>query len=268
MNLYFECNSGISGDMSVAALLDLGADRKKLDIALESMKLDNEFTYKISKVNINSIQATDFNVILPEYHHNEERHNHNKNHNHTCTQNEYENQNYNHHHHEHRNLEDVKKIIDKAQMSDSAKKLAKKIFEIIAQAEAKVHGKDISQIHFHETGAVDSIADIVSFAVLFDDLAVDKVYFSPLTEGRGFIECQHGTLSVPVPAVCEIAARYHLPLKLTDNEGEMVTPTGAAIAAALYTGEKLPDEIIIQKIGYGAGKRKYKAPVLRVMIIN
>ncbi|MCD7779532.1 MAG: LarC family nickel insertion protein [Candidatus Gastranaerophilales bacterium] len=244
MNLYFECNSGISGDMSVAALLDLGADRQKLDNAFKSMNLNNEFTYNISTVNINAVRACDFNVILPENQHHKE------------------------HHHEHRNLEDINKIIDNTDMTDNAKKLAKRIFEITAQAEAKVHGKEITEVHFHEVGAIDSIADIVGFSVLYDDLKPEKVYFSALTEGQGVIQCQHGLLNVPVPAVCEIAAKYKLPLKLTDNNGEMVTPTGAAIAAALYTGEKLPDELIIEKVGNGAGKRKYINPVLRVMMIK
>ncbi len=250
MDLYFECKSGISGDMSVAALLDLGADREKLEKALNSMNLNDEFSYNISKVNINAIQASDFDVVLKEHTHHEHEHNHV------------------HHHHEHRNLEDVNKIIDKAQITENAKNLAKKIFKIVAQAEAKVHGKDITEVHFHEVGAIDSIVDIVSFSVLFDDLNPEKVYFSALTEGQGYVQCAHGILPVPVPAVCEIAAEYKLPVKITDNEGEMVTPTGAAIAAALYNGEKLPAEFIIEKIGYGAGKRKYKNPILRVMTIR
>lgn len=254
MKLYFDCSSGISGDMSVAALLDLGADILKLEKALDSMKLYNEFTYKITKVSINAIQASDFDVIIPSNHHeNGQEHHHHE---------------HNHHHHEHRNLDDVNLIIDKADMTDSAKNLAKKIFRIVAEAEAKVHGKNISEVHFHEVGAIDSIADIVSFAVLFDDINPEKVYFSTLSEGQGFVECQHGRLNVPVPAVCEIAAEYKLPIKITDNNGEMITPTGAAIAAALYTGEKLPDEIIMEKIGYGAGKRKYKNPLLRTILIR
>ena len=245
-SLYFECKSGISGDMSVGALLDLGADKNKLEKTLSSMNLNNEFTYKISNVFINSIKATDFDVIIPHEHHHEG----------------------DHHHHEHRNLDDVNKIIDNADMTDKARELAKKIFKIVAEAEAEVHGKDIKYIHFHEVGAIDSIADIVSFAVLFDDLNVDKVYFSTLTEGQGFVECQHGTMPVPVPAVCNILEKYKIPLKITQNEGEMVTPTGASIVASLYTGEKLPDEFIIEKTGYGAGKRPYKSPVLRVMLIK
>ncbi|MBQ9244674.1 LarC family nickel insertion protein [bacterium] len=266
MDLYFECNSGISGDMSVAALLDAGASKEKLEKALNSMKLQNEFSYNIKKVSVNAIQATDFDVIIPNL---EEHHHEHHCHEHHHEPHQEHNHEHNHeHHHEHRNLEDVNKIIEMAEMTDNAKNLAKKIFKIVAQAESIVHGKDISEVHFHEVGAIDSIADIVSFSVLFDDISPDKVYFSTLAEGHGTIECQHGTLNIPVPAVCEIVSKYNIPIRITENEGEMVTPTGAAIVAALYSGEKLPDEIKINKVGYGAGKRKYKNPVLRVMLIN
>lgn len=241
-NLYFECYNGISGDMSVAALLDLGANKEKLDKALASMGLDEEFTYKISEVKVNSIKATDFDVIMKQHNHHEHSH-----------------------HHHHRNLKEVIGIIEKANSSENAKNLAKKIFTIVAEAESKVHNLPIDEVHFHEVGAIDSIADIVSFSVLFDDINPEKVYFSALTEGQGTIECQHGTMNVPVPAVCEIASKYKLPLKITSNQGEMITPTGAAIVAALYTGEKLPEEIIFEKIGNGAGKRPYANPILRVI---
>ncbi len=247
MNLYFECNSGISGDMSVGALLDLGADKDILEKALASMKLDNEFQYKITKQMVNAISTTDFDVILPEHKHHEHNHEH---------------------HHEHRNLNDVNEIIDKAEISENAKNLAKKIFKIVAEAESKVHNKDISEIHFHEIGAIDSIVDIVSFAVLYDNLRPEKVYFSTLTEGQGTVTCQHGELSVPVPAVCEIVSKYEIPIKITNNQGEMITPTGAAIVASLYTGESLPEEFVIKKVGYGRGKRPYKNPILRVMKIK
>ena len=257
MNLYFECKSGISGDMSVAALLDLGASQEKLEKALASMKLDNEFSYNITKKPVNAIMATDFDVILPEHNHeHHEHHEHNHEHNHE------------HHHHEHRNLDDVNAIIDKAEITENAKNLAKKIFKIVAEAEGKVHGKEIKDVHFHEVGAIDSIVDIVSFAVLFDDLNPEKVYFSTLSDGQGFVYCQHGKIPVPVPAVCEIASAYRLPIRITDNDGEMVTPTGAAIVAALFSGEKLPDEFFIEKVGCGAGKRPYENPILRVMSIK
>lgn len=259
MKLYFECNSGISGDMSVGALLDLGADQETLEKALSSMKLDNEFQYKITKQMVNAISTTDFDVILPEHHHHDEPHHHHH---------EEEQQNHHHHHHEHRNLNDVYKIIEKAEITENAKTLAKKIFKIVAEAESKVHNKDISEIHFHELGAIDSIVDIVSFAVLFDNLSPEKVYFSTLTEGQGTITCQHGDLSVPVPAVCEIVSKYKIPIRITNNQGEMITPTGAAIVAALYTGETLSEEMIIEKVGYGRGKRPYKNPIVRIMKIK
>lgn len=251
MNLYFECNNGISGDMSVAALLDLGANKEKLKKALDSMGLENEFSYKISEVMINAVKATDFDVILPH---------HNEHHDHSIE--------HHHNHHQHRNLDDVNKIIDSADITQNAKALAKNIFKIVAQAEAKVHNKDIKDIHFHEVGAIDSIVDIISFALLFDDLNPDNVYFSALSEGQGSVECQHGVLNVPVPAVCEIAAKYQIPLKITSTNGEMVTPTGIAIVAALYQNKKLDNEFVIEKIGYGAGKRKYQNPILRVMQIR
>ena len=242
-SLYFECTNGISGDMSVAALLDLGADRNKLERALNSMNLEKEFSFEIKDVMINSIKAVDFNVII---------------HNHDETN----------HHHVHRNLNDINRIIEKSDSSIETKKLAKKIFLIVAQAEAKVHNKDIKDIHFHEVGAIDSIVDIVGFSVLLDDLKPEKVYFKSITEGTGSINCMHGILNVPVPAVCEIASVYKLPLKITNNEGEMITPTGAAIAAALYTGEKLPEPFFIKKAGIGAGKRPYINPILRVFQID
>ncbi len=259
MDLYFDCNFGISGDMAVASLLDLGADRKKLDEALSSLNLENEFSYEITDKLINSIHATDFNVILPKHpeEHHDEHHN------------EHDHKNHPGHHHIHRNLDDIVSIINKAACSNEAKVLAKKIFNIVALAESKVHRKDIKDIHFHEIGAIDSIVDILSFSVLFCELNPNNVYFSTLSEGSGEIMCQHGLLSVPVPAVCEIVSEYKIPIKITSNIGEMITPTGAAIVAALYKqNNKLPDSFTINKIGYGAGKRNYKNPILRVMQIE
>ncbi len=251
MDLYFECKSGISGDMAVASLLDLGASEEKLAKALNSLSLENEFSYAIKKVAINAIMATDFDVVLPQHHHAHEHEHHGHK-----------------HHHEHRNLDDVSQIIDKAHTTDRAKALAKKIFAIVAEAEAHVHGKSLAEVHFHEVGAIDSIADIVSFAVLFDDLNPENVYFSTLHDGTGFVQCQHGTLPVPVPAVCEIIKAHKIPFKITANDGEMVTPTGAAIVAALYDGKKLEQDFTLAKIGYGAGKRKYDNPLLRAMLIT
>lgn len=143
------------------------------------------------------------------------------------------------------------------------------MFLIVAEAESKAHGLPLDQVHFHEVGAIDSIVDIISVAVLVDNLGVDDIVVSPLSEGRGHVHCQHGILPVPVPATANIASAYGLKLHLTDNDGEMVTPTGAAIAAALRTRETLPESCQLVKTGMGAGNRVFKqANVLRAMLLE
>ena len=140
---------------------------------------------------------------------------------------------------------------------------------IVAEAESKAHGLPIDQVHFHEVGAIDSIVDIISVAVCLHDLGITKVAVSSLAEGKGYVRCQHGVMPVPVPATANIAAAHGLELKLTDNDGEMVTPTGAAIAAALRTEEELPEHYVIEKIGVGAGNKDFKnANILRAMLIR
>lgn len=264
--LYLECASGISGDMFVASLIDLGADIDKLNGILNSLPVSG-FDYKVSKVFKNSIECTDFDVILDEEHdghdhdmeylHGDNTHEHSHEHGHT------------HHHHEHRHLSDVERIIDGANLSLNATYLSKRIFEIIAESEAKSHGTSIEEVHFHEVGAVDSIVDIISAAVLFDSLGIEEVIVPSLTEGTGTIRCAHGILNVPVPAVLNIVSANNLSLKLSNVKGELVTPTGAAIVAAIKTSSKLPENFSILKIGLGAGKRQYEIPsILRSMIIE
>ena len=154
-------------------------------------------------------------------------------------------------------------------MTENAKKIALRIFEILAEAESKAHNVPVDQVHFHEVGAVDSIVDIVSVAVCLDDLDVTEVIVPVLCEGRGTVRCQHGILPIPVPAVANIVSANHLHLKMTEVEGELVTPTGAAIVAAVKTKDKLPETFEIQKIGIGAGKRQYECPgILRAMFIS
>lgn len=248
--LYLEGAGGISGDMTVAALLDLGADRSRLDAVLESLKLEG-FDYHIERKSSYSISGCDFDVHLHhEAHHHEEAY-------------------HEHHHHEHRHLADVYAIIDRGVMTDRAKALAKKIFLIVAEAEGKAHGCPVEEVHFHEVGALDSIVDIIAAAVLFDDLQIDEVIVNGLSEGQGFVECQHGRLPVPVPAVLNIAEKYGVMLRPTNNDGEMVTPTGIAIAAAIRTTEKLPAAYKILNTGIGLGKRDFgHANFLRAMIIE
>ena len=250
--LYIEGAAGISGDMTVGALLSLGASQERLKEVLVSLKLGDEFSYVISEKASYGIAGTDFDVILPHRHHHHEHGHH-----------------HHHHHHEHRNLADVESIIDRGEMSDRARSLAKRAFRFVAEAEAKAHGKTLDEVHFHEVGAIDSIVDIVSAAVLFDDLGETECVVTGLTEGSGTVMCAHGELPVPVPAVLNIAAATGVPLRVSDVKGECVTPTGIALAAAFRTRETLPAAYRVKGVGIGLGKRDYGRPaILRIMKIE
>ena len=256
---YLECASGISGDMLAASLLDLGADEQKLRAVLESLPLDG-YQLRVSTVEKSGIACRDFDVRM------EDNHDHDMDYLYGSHTHQDET-GYAVHHGRH--LSDIIQIIDAGKMSDEARVLAKKIFAILAQAEGKVHGVDPEEVHFHEVGAVDSIVDIVSIAVLADDLGMDEVYIDALSEGKGMIRCQHGILPVPVPAVSAVSSLYDIPLRIMDYQGEFVTPTGIAAVAALWNGRKLPERFRIIQTGYGAGKRKTEAAgFLRVMEIE
>lgn len=282
--LYLECNSGISGDMTVAALLDLGADESILRQVLNSMPVSG-FEIEIRRVKKAGLDVCDFFVKLDEVHENHDHdmeylhgheHSHKDRHHHDHSHSHNENHHHDHEHshdhghsHEHRGLPEIQKIIRSTDMSDRAKKTALRIFDILAQAEAKAHGTAVEEIHFHEVGAVDSIVDIVAVAVCLDNLDVTEVIVPYLCEGSGTIRCQHGILPVPVPAVVRILQMNHLTLRLTGVRGELVTPTGAAIVAAIKSGGELPEQFTIQKIGMGGGKREYERPsILRAMLIQ
>lgn len=272
--LYLDCSSGISGDMTVAALLDLGADQKVLLSALESLPLEG-YQIEITAVSKSGIKACDFHVILDEIHENHDhnmeylhgnQHHHDESHHVLSHDPEHE-----HHSHEHhgRNLNDITAILSAGKLTPRALELALKIFSIVAQAESQVHGKSLEEVHFHEVGAVDSIVDIAAVAVCMDNLGIDRVILPYLTEGTGQVRCQHGLLPIPVPATTAIVTAHQLPLRICDVQGELVTPTGAAIAAAIRTDEKLPSEFKILKTGLGAGKRDYRtAGILRAMLIE
>ena len=166
-------------------------------------------------------------------------------------------------------MKEIREIIQRSSITERAKQTALRIFEILAEAEAKAHRVSVDKVHFHEVGAIDSIVDIVSIAVCLDDLDITEVIVPMLCDGTGFIRCQHGQIPVPVPAVVNVAQTHHLKLKITDIEGEMVTPTGAAVVAAIRTSEKLPESFEIVATGLGAGKRQYRCPgILRAMLIR
>lgn len=374
--LYLECNSGISGDMAVAALLDLGADKEVLKKALKSIPIHG-FRIKISRVKKAGLDVCDFHVILDEAHENhdhdmaylfgerhthaeehghgerhayagekahgerhgyteehghgvrhayageqnhsekcesaglhtysteahipageerrhEHRHNHHDHeygyvhHGHAGHEHDYDhdhgNASHGHdhdhthhhdhehahtHHHEHRGLPEILHIIRHTHMTEGAREIAVRIFRILAGAEAKAHGLPENEVHFHEVGAVDSIVDIISAAVCLDNLGITRCIVPGLCEGTGTIRCQHGIMNVPVPAVVNIVQAHQLKLSVTDIRGELVTPTGAAIVAAVKTADDLPESFRIIKTGMGGGKRAYERPsILRAMLIE
>ena len=336
--LYLETSSGISGDMFVAAMIDLGADPEALERALNSIPADG-FMVEISSVKKSGIACCDFNVILDAAHENhdhdmtylygpapvtaaapqeeahhchchedEEAHHchchedeevphchcHEDEEAHHCHCHEEEEAHHchcyeedeahhchghggeePHHHHEHhhhhgRHLAEILGIIDATDMTDSAKALAGKMFHIVAEAESLAHHMPLEEVHFHEVGAIDSIVDIIAAAVTFDSLGITDVIIPCLTEGRGTVRCQHGVLPVPVPATMNIIEAYDMPLTIMEAKGEYVTPTGAAIAAAICTTHQLPKAFRIVATGLGAGKRAYteRTNILRAYLIE
>lgn len=285
-SLYLDCHTGISGDMVVAALLDAGADREVLETVLRSIPVSG-FGIAISRVQKAALSACDFKVILDAAHENhdhdmkylygkEESHAHeghfHSEESHTYGEHSHSEESHTHgehHHHEHRGLTEIYSIIDGTNMLDSARTLAKKIFRILAEAEAKAHGVPVEEVHFHEVGALDSIVDIIAAAVCVDNLGVDEVIIPALWEGEGTVRCQHGILPVPVPAVTNIVMEYGILLGKIGELGEYVTPTGAAIAAAICTSRELPECYRIVGNGLGAGKRDYKRPgLLRALLLE
>lgn len=284
--LYLECGTGISGDMTVAALLDLGADQEKLLKVLEGIP-GYGFKVQISRVKKSGIDCCDFNVILDEEHdghdhdmeylyghlegegeHSAHAHSHDHDHEHHHDHDHHHDHGHGHHHH-HTGMREIRDIIGNLEMTEGARALALRIFEILAQAESEAHGVPADEVHFHEVGAIDSIVDIVAAAVCFDDLGIRDVAVTGIAEGSGTVRCQHGILQVPVPAVTNIAKAHRLPMRFTSRKGELVTPTGAAIAAALMTDQKLPERFVIERTGLGAGKREYEIPsILRAMVIE
>ncbi|MFL0267129.1 nickel pincer cofactor biosynthesis protein LarC [Candidatus Clostridium radicumherbarum] len=236
--LYYDCFSGISGDMNLGALIDLGVNKDYIINELSKLNISG-YKIEVSIDNRRGITGTRVDVILDI----EEEH----------------------HHHEHRNLKDVETIIDKSFLSDDVKSLSKKIFLKVAAAEAKIHGKPINEVHFHEVGALDSIVDIVGAAICLDYLKIDKILSSPVELGGGFVKCAHGIFPVPAPATTEILK--NVPVKMGAVNFETTTPTGAAILAAAVTEFNDKKEFKIIKIAYGIGHRDTEIPnVLRVYL--
>lgn len=236
--------------MNLAAMIDLGVDKEYLSGELDKLNVSG---YKIEIKNglKQGISGTQVFVHL-EHQHGEHGH---KDHNH----------HHQHHHHENRNLEDIRKIILNSGLNENVKNLSLKMFQKIAEAEAKIHNKTINEVHFHEVGAIDSIVDIVGAAICIDYLKPDKIISSSVELGGGFVTCAHGTFPVPAPATVEILKG--IPVKSGVVKHETTTPTGAAILATISDEFTDNTGFTIQKTGYGIGHKDFSIPnVLRVYL--
>jgi uncharacterized protein (TIGR00299 family) protein len=307
--LYYDCFCGISGDMNLAALLDLGVPKEYLIEEISKLKLNSEYEIKIESSIKHGITGTRVDVILKNkvhdhahvaekaldnHHHvhinssdhaheQEHSHSHHENHNyenidedihkHEFTQQEHshlEGDSHKHthtsnHEHHHRNLKDIENIINSSNLKDEVKKLSLHMFMKVAEAEAKVHGKTLYEVHFHEVGAIDSIVDMVGAAICIDYLNVDKIIASPVQVGGGFVKCAHGLMPVPAPATVEILK--NIPINTGIVPFETTTPTGAAILAANVQEFTPKINFSIKKIAYGIGHRDLEIPnVLRVYL--
>jgi len=239
--LYYDCFSGISGDMNLGALLDLGVEEMYLKQELSKLSLDHAFKLEIQKESKKGISGTRVDVKLtPTWHASA-------------------------HHHEHRTFKSIEAIINNSTLSPSIKERSLKMFWMVAMAEGKIHGKEPQEVGFHEVGAVDSIVDIVGAAICLEALHVKKIMASKIELGGGFVQCAHGTLPVPAPATLEILK--NVPVTLGRVAFETTTPTGAAIIKSnVDVYEKMPS-LMIEKIGYGIGHKDFSIPnVLRVFL--
>lgn len=263
--LYFDCASGISGNMTLGALLELVDDQSWFLGELEKLHVDG-YQVEISLKTKNGITGTYVDVVLDEdasHHH--EHHHHDHSHEHDHHHDHDHSHEHHHHHHEHRHLADVYAIIDEAEIDEAAKELARKIFLRVAEAEAKVHNMPLEEVHFHEVGAIDSIVDIIGTAILITKLEPELIYSSVVNDGYGFVECAHGMIPVPVPATSEILAKSRAISRQIGINTELVTPTGAAIIAELACSYGPMPAMDVQKIGWGCGTKDLKIPnVLKV----
>ena len=280
--LFFDCFSGISGDMTLGALLDLGLDRQTFLKELEKLHVEG-YHISFDKAVKNGITGNYVKVHLVDECYGEHEHGSGQEqhvgHEHSSEREQHVGHEHgsegeqhvghergseqeHHDHHDHRNLTDINRIIDESGITPGAKELAKRIFLRVAKAEGKVHNRKLEEVHFHEVGAVDSIVDSVGTAILIDMLRPDMVCASVIQDGRGFVKCQHGKLAVPVPAVSEIFADSDAVTRQIDIETELVTPTGAAIITELASSYGNMPEMNVRKIGWGAGTKDLEIPNL------
>jgi uncharacterized protein (TIGR00299 family) protein len=244
--LYYDCFAGISGDMNLGALIDLGIEPDYLRRELNALPV-NGYELEISKGERQGIAGTRVKVVLDK--------------------DPIDDHDHHHHQHSHtsRTFKDIAVMIDQSTLKKSVKTLSLDIFTRIAIAEGKIHGYPPEEVHFHEVGAIDSIVDVVGAAICLDFIKPDKIMASPVQAGGGYVKCMHGLLPVPAPATAEILKG--IPMKVGASEYEMTTPTGAAILAATVSSFTESLSFTPGKIGYGIGERNTEIPnVLRVFL--
>jgi uncharacterized protein (TIGR00299 family) protein len=248
--LYFDCQNGISGDMVLGALLDLGVEEEFLIQELSRLGMDNSFELDVKKTRVSGIVGTSVDVII----------------NAKNTNKGLEGRPA----HVHRAYKDIRDLVSGSSLCVNIKEKAGNIFHLLAVAEAGVHGMDVDDVSFHEVGAIDSIIDIVGVAIAIDSLRELEIYTSIINDGNGSIECQHGVLPVPVPAVLKMSEAARLPIRILEEvKTEMVTPTGYAILGGLKARYIANTGFIVGKCGYGFGKRDTgRVPVLRAMFVE
>lgn len=267
--LYIECNMGAAGDMLLASLAELTGDVKACEEKLNSLGIP-DVTYNFEKSVKCGIEGTHARVVAlgveedehmhEHHHHDHEEHEHSHEHSH-------EHEHDHHHHHHHTHMSDIEKIIGGLNVSDKVKQDALAVYGLIAEAESKAHGKEISEIHFHEVGTMDAVADIVGVCVLLEQIGADKIVVSPLATGYGQVRCAHGILPVPAPATASIIEG--IPTYSGNVEGELLTPTGAALLKHFADSFGQRPVMEIEKTGYGMGKKDFeKANMLRTFIGN
>lgn len=231
---YADCFSGISGDMFLASLLDAGLPFKVLQDGIAKLSLSEKVELRLTETHKGALRAADLEVLVP-------------------------------HSHQHRHLSDILEILEHSQLSETVKGTAARIFTLLAESEARVHGEPVEHIHFHEVGALDSIVDVTGAIIGLEALGIERLYASPLPYGSGTINTDHGLLPLPAPATLEVLRLVHAPLTPSPAEVELVTPTGAAILGALATFER--PNLTITGTGVGAGKRDLPWPnVMRLII--
>ncbi|WP_087975079.1 LarC family nickel insertion protein [Oceanobacillus rekensis] len=285
--LYFDCFSGISGDMTIASLIDAGGDANYMAEELKKLGMDSEYDLKWDKVNKNGITSTKFDVILlndshehGDHSHDHEHHQHSHEHTHEHGNHSHDHGHHQHSHehthehgdhshnngHHHRSYKDIVDLIKSADLEEQVQDTALKIFKKIGEAEGRIHGMPLEEVYFHEVGAVDSIVDIVGTAILIHQLEIDQVKSAPVPVGGGKIHIDHGVYPVPAPATLEILRG--IPIAESDLKAELTTPTGAAIIAVLAEEFGGMPSFKVNTIGYGAGTKTFAdhPNVLRTII--